>query len=124
MRATRPRIPASDRNCKEKLIREEDLIEQLVQAMDKIEFDEKASMKKLEEEISARGGCASGAKKYNRLTQIMFGDKFIKDQKGKTIDLKAYAKYILREGTKEEKRDILLSLKTEILIKGKEIVIR
>ena len=104
----------SDRNCKEKLIREEDLIEQLVQAMDKIEFDEKASMQKFEAEI----------KKYNRLTQMMFGDKFIKEQKGKNIDLKSYAKYILREGTKEEKRDILLSLKTEIFIKGKEIVIK
>ena len=89
-------------------------MEQLAQAMDKIEFDEKASMKKFEGEI----------KKYNRLTQLMFGDKFIKGQKGKSIDLRAYAKYILREGTKEEKRDLLLSLKTEIFIKGKEIVIK
>jgi len=52
------------------------------------------------------------------------GDKFIKERKGRDIDLKAYAKYILREGTKEEKRDILLSLKTEIFIKSKEIVIK
>lgn len=43
------------------------------------------------------------------------------DRKLKEIDIRSYAKYILLEGTKQEKRDLLECLKSKIYLKDKTI---
>ncbi|MBU1164638.1 hypothetical protein KKA15_03690 [Patescibacteria group bacterium] len=38
-----------------------------------------------------------------------------------TIDIKEYAKYLLQEGTRDEKREILNYLKTELYLKNQKV---
>ena len=39
----------------------------------------------------------------------------------RNIDIKAYAKYLLAEGTIEEKRQVLLNFKSKIIVNDKEL---
>jgi DNA invertase Pin-like site-specific DNA recombinase len=96
---------ARDLHCKEPSIREDELIKQLSDLIDQIDLDTMGMKAKLEEEIS----------RYQKFTRGVLG------QKAKTavqeIDVKTYAKYILQEGTKEEKRELIGCLKTKIVLK-------
>ena len=44
-------------------------------------------------------------------------------EKSKNIDIRHYAKYILEEGTTEEKRELLEHLRGKIILKNKKIVL-
>lgn len=92
--------------CKEPYIREEDLLAQLCKIVDKVKIDELAGVEKIKQElnrlkkmISSLGGHEATLK----VAEIM-----------PNIDVYACAKYILKEGTKEEKRDLLQHIKTEL----------
>jgi len=95
--------------CKEPSIREEELIEQLSNLIDKIDLDVAGMKAKLEEEVS----------RYQRFTRGVLG------QKAKTatqnIDMKTYARYILQEGTKEERRELLGCLRDKLILKSQTI---
>lgn len=103
----------SDKYCKEPYIREADLVHQIVQSMDQINFNNKILMESVHEEVE----------KFNRLSQAVFGEKMNSHPDDSKIDLKSYTKHILKEGSKEEKKELLKSLKTNfILLDGKIII--
>jgi DNA invertase Pin-like site-specific DNA recombinase len=101
--------------CKEPYIREEELLSQLCKIIDKVDLDELAAVDRIKLEIdrlkkmiSSLGGHAVTEK----VIEIM-----------PDIDVYTCAKYILKEGTKEEKRDILGHLKTTITLRGSKILV-
>ncbi len=105
-----------DLHCKGGAIREEDLIAQLVKLMDQIDMNEVGIKKKFEEEIE----------RYKKFKRMMFGiDKIEEKIRKETedIDFKTYAKYLLKEGTIVEKRELLTNLKSWLKLKNKQIVI-
>jgi len=95
--------------CKQPYVREADLIEQFVEIVDKLTLDRIGMKDRLQEEID----------RYNKFTQGVLGMD-PSTQKMPRVDLKMYAKYILREGRNEEKREILANIQSQVLLnKGK-----
>lgn len=100
----------NDKNCKCGYINENDLIEQLTNLMDEIAFDEIGMRKKIKEEIERHKKFQSG----------LLGESETKI-KVKDVEVRNYAKYILREGQIGEKRELLSCLKSQIKLANKVI---
>jgi hypothetical protein len=98
-----------DIHCKCGYIREEDLIDQLVKLIDKLDLNEMHMKQKFEEEVV----------RLNKFQQSFLGTKMIDKTKIKQIDLKDYAKYVLRGGTTIEKREFLSCIKNRLILKNK-----
>jgi DNA invertase Pin-like site-specific DNA recombinase len=103
---------AKDRNCKNMYIREEDLITELLKILDKVNIDKLGMRKRLEDEIA----------RFNIFQRSVLGSKE-KIQNNKETDIRNYAKYILKEGTTVEKRELLANLKSRILYKDKTLTL-
>ena len=101
---------ARDRHCKNQYLREEDLATQLIKLMNKVKFDPNAVQIKFEEEL----------KRYNKFHRGVLGISN-NSKNHKDIDLKTYAKYILKEGSKDEKRELLGCLESRISIEHKTL---
>jgi DNA invertase Pin-like site-specific DNA recombinase len=102
--------------CKEPSIREEELLSQLCKMIDKIDIDELAAIERIKQEIerlqkmiSSLGGHAVTAKIAEMMPEI---------------DVYACAKYILKEGTKDEKRDLINHLKTDLILQNASLRVR
>ncbi|MCX6746457.1 MAG: hypothetical protein NTX00_05640 [Candidatus Parcubacteria bacterium] len=50
-------------------------------------------------------------------------DSHVLLNKRKDLDIKNYAKYILKEGSVYEKRDLLSNLRSKLVLKDKKLVI-
>lgn len=100
---------AKNLRCKEASIREEELIEQLSEILDTIDLDELGMRMKLEEEVT----------RYQKFTTGVFGQDTAPAMLG--VDVRRYAKYILREGTKDEKHELLSCLKSKLILKDGKI---
>ena len=96
---------SKDRMCKNQYLREEELTEQLLKIMDKIDFNQTGVQMKFEEEL----------KRQNRFQKGVLGIQN-PNKKHEDIDLKSYAKYILRDGTNEEKRELMGCFKSQITV--------
>jgi DNA invertase Pin-like site-specific DNA recombinase len=95
-----------DHHCKgNKYLREEVLIEQLVNILDQINLNQLGVQIKFEDEL----------KRHNKFQRTVLGFSGEKE-KHKDIDLKTYAKYILKDGTNEEKRELMGCFKSKIKI--------
>ncbi len=96
--------------CKEGYIREEEVIKQLVVLIEKLEMDEGVIKKKFDEE-------------YKRMAK--FQKSFLSTYDNTTIEkdfnAKRYASHVLNHGSIEEKRELLVCLKTKIILKNKTI---
>ncbi len=99
---------ARDRNCKNKYIREEELITELLKIIDKVNINELGMRQKLEDEIA----------RFNIFQRSVLGstDKIKNNQE---TDIRNYAKYILKEGSTSEKRELLGNLRSRIVYKDK-----
>ncbi len=105
---------AKDRNCKNKYIREEELIIELLKILDKLNINELGMRSKLEDEI----------KRFNIFQRSVLGaaDK----ERAKTdpdTDVRNYAKYLLKEGSIIEKRELLGNLRSRIMYKDKVLTL-
>lgn len=96
--------------CKEPNLREEDLLSQLCKIIDKVDIDELGAVERIKQEIerltkmiSSLGGHLATAKVAEAMPDI---------------DVYACAKYILKEGTRDEKRDLLQHIKTTLFMKS------
>ncbi len=101
---------SKDRNCKNKYIREEELIGELIKILDQLNINELGMRNKLEDEI----------KRFNIFQRSVLGSK--DKEKVKTdldADIRNYAKYLLKEGSLTEKRELLGNLRSRILYKDK-----
>ena len=103
---------AKDKNCKCGYINEIDLIKQFENLIEKIDLDETEIKKKLREDVE----------KFKKFQQFILGkkEKIIIDD----IDIRNYAKYLLKEGEIQEKRELLSCLEGKILLKNKKILLK
>lgn len=96
------------KNCKQHYIREEALADQLCKMMDEVEIDRIAASNKVRAEIDRIKKVA-----------VMIGGSEIADQlavAAARFDVRAYAKHVLREGAREEKREILDKIKSSLIL--------
>ena len=97
-----------DLNCKGGYIREEELINQLITIIDKIDVNEIGMRYKFEEEI----------KRFQKFQKGVLGIKE-NPKTEKQIDIRTYAKYLLREGSIIEKRELLSCIKSKLVLTKK-----
>jgi DNA invertase Pin-like site-specific DNA recombinase len=100
-----------DKNCKCGHIREEYLIEQLANVLDEVSLDKIGMRDKIKAEI----------KSHNEFQQSVLGQEVIKDTTVKDVDIKNYAKHILRTRPMHEKRELLCNLRSKLILKDKLI---
>lgn len=100
-----------DHFCKETYIREEVLIGELIKIIDKVDIDRISTINKMKQEIER-------FKKFNATILKMDNQDKIKMPE---VDIKEYAKYLLKEGSRDEKREILACLKTELFLKNQKV---
>jgi DNA invertase Pin-like site-specific DNA recombinase len=103
---------ARDKNCKGGYMREEEAIDQLVKIMDKLDISEIGMRHKFEEEVARLD-------KFHKSILKIQGIK----AKAKDVDLRDYAKYVLREGSSVEKRELLALLQSRLIYKDKRITL-
>ena len=106
---------SKDLTCKSGYIREEELISQLVEIVDQLNLNEIGMRHKLEQEIE----------RYHKFKNNIFGiDKQEKKLKTKKeINLREYAKYILKEGSTSEKRELMSCLKSRLVLVEKRLTL-
>lgn len=100
-----------DRNCKNKYIREEELIDELLKIIDKVSINELGMRMKLEDEI----------KRFNRLQKLAAGENYKPTINEDEINTRAYAKYLLKVGSVSEKRELLANLRSRLTLKDKKV---
>ncbi len=98
--------------CKNPPIGETILIEELSKLLDTIDIDEIGMRDKIEEEVA----------RYNKFRTGVLGAK--KKDSANAVDIRMYAKYLLKDGTISEKRELLSCLKSELTLKDRQIVLR
>jgi len=103
---------ARDRNCKNKYIREEELIEELIKIIDKVNINELGMKMKLEDEI----------RRFNKLQKLMNRNEG-KGLDENEVNIREYAKYLLREGSTSEKRELLANLRSRLIYKNKKVTL-
>lgn len=81
------------------------MVDQLVRLLDQVDFNALGIQHKFEEEL----------KRFNKFQRGVLGFSNPK-AKHEDIDSKTYAKYVLKEGTNEEKRELMGFLKSKIKI--------
>lgn len=100
-----------DKHCKCGYINEPELIEQLVQLIDTIDLDEIGIKEKIKAEVE----------RFKKFQRVILGSRE-KVEVG-DIDIRNYAKYVLKEAPDLEKRELLGCLKSKILLKEKQILL-
>ena len=101
-----------DKNCKCGYINEDDLLKQFEQLISEIDLDEIGIKEKIKLEVER-------FKKFQRMISGNNGNIKVDD-----IDIRNYAKYLLKEGSILEKRELLSCLKGQITLKNKIINIK
>ncbi len=101
-----------DRNCKNKYIREEELIAELLKILDRVNINELGMRQKLEDEIA----------RFNIFQRSVLGSTD-KVKNREDMDIRNYAKYILKEGSVSEKRELLGNLRSRIVYKDKTLTL-
>ncbi len=102
---------SKDRNCKCEYLNEIDLIKQFEDLLEKINIDEIG----IKEKIKAK------VEEVKRFNDMILGKKekiTVAD-----IDIKNYAKYILKEGKDFERRELLSCIKSKIVVSNKMVKI-
>lgn len=100
-----------DKNCKSGYIKEEDLVQQFEGLMEKIDLDEIGIKEKIKAEVE----------RFKKFQKVLLGIK--EKVEVIDIDIRAYTKYILRDGSMLEKRELLGCLKNKITLANKVIAI-
>ena len=102
---------SKDKYCKCGYINEIDLIEQFEKLLDRINISEIGMKEKIKSEVER-------IKRFNQSVLNIKQQIQIKD-----VDIRDYAKFILKDGSIEEKRELLTCFKSKILLKEKQIYI-
>jgi len=100
----------NDKQCKCGYINEDDLIEQLAGLMDEINLDNIGMKERIKAEIERMKKFQSG----------ILGQKEL-NVRVSDVDIRNYAKYILREGQIFEKRELLLCIRSKITLADKAV---
>jgi DNA invertase Pin-like site-specific DNA recombinase len=100
-----------DKNCPCGYIREEELIEQLASILDVVSLDEIGMKDKIKTEIES----------HNEFQESVLGRVVKEKVKIKEVDIRNYAKHILRKRPIYEKRELLSHLRSKLVIKDKQL---
>ena len=103
-----------DKNCPCGYIREEDLIEQLANIIDTISLDE----------IGMKDQIKKAIEQHQEFQESVIGKISKEKIKIKDIDIRNYAKHILRKRSIWEKRELLSHLRSKLNLKEKQITLR
>ena len=103
---------SKDRNCKGGYLEEKELINQFEKILDQIDLDEIGVKEKIKSEVT----------RFKKFQKSVLGSK--EDIVVQEIDIRNYAKYLLRDGSDTEKRELLGCIKSKIFIKNKSIYIK
>lgn len=103
----------ANRYCHQGAITEEDMLEQLIKLMNVIPINSLKAQTKLKQEME----------RYRKFTETILLQKD-KNSVVPKVDLRSFAKYILREGSRDERREILNCLGTTIYLKERRIYIQ
>ncbi len=104
---------ARDRNCKNKYIREEELVPELLKIIDQVNINELGMRHKLEEEIS----------RFHKFQNVVLQDKTKRILNDEEVNIRIYAKYLLKEGSVTEKRELLANLRSRLIYKDKTLTL-
>jgi hypothetical protein len=88
------------------------LILELLKILDKVNINELGMRQKLEDEIA----------RFNIFQRSVLGATY-KIKNNKDTDIRNFAKYILKEGTVGEKRELLANLRSRIVYKDKQLTL-
>ena len=102
---------ARDRDCKNQYIREEELIAELVKLLDQININELGMRHKLEDEI----------KRFHHFQKVVLGSDGKKEADEGDVNIRTYAKYLLKEGSVSEKRELLGNLRSRLIYRDKTV---
>ncbi len=100
-----------DKNCPCGYVREEDLIEQLANVLDVVSLDEIGMKDRIKTEIES----------HNEFQESVLGKEVKEKIKIKEIDIRNYAKHILRKRPMHEKRELLKHLRSKLVLKDKQL---
>ena len=103
----------NDKHCKNTYLREENLIEQLLEVIDKIDINTIGIKDKLQNEIEKYSDFRSRVLKMTDTEKI----------KQSNLDLRGYMKYILEKGSLPEKRELMQSFTSKLILINKRIVL-
>ncbi len=104
---------ARNLHCKGGYLREEELIIQLSHLIDKIDLNILGIQGQFKEEVE----------RYYKFSRSILKTESKDFEKQKDVDMRNYAKYILKEGSIIEKRDLLSNLQSRLTMKNKQIFI-
>lgn len=100
-----------DKNCQCGHIREEDLIEQLANILDTVSLDEIGMKDRIRTEIES----------HNEFQESVLGKEVKEKIKIKEVDIRNYAKHILRKRPLHEKRELLSHLRSKLVLSEKRL---
>lgn len=101
-----------DQDCPCGFINEEDLIVQLQDLMDDLEIQTVPMKEKITAEVQ----------RFKKFEQMLLGTKTAVTVKD--IDIRNYSKFILIEGSMDEKREFIRCLKSGLVLKNKEVLLK
>lgn len=102
-----------DKYCKNTYLREEELVLQLLEIVDRIDINQVGIKGKLEKEIERYG-------EFRSKVLGMSDQEKIKQTK---LDVRNYMKYMLKDGTLQEKRDLMQSFTSKLILINKRVVL-
>ena len=100
-----------DKDCPCGYIREEELTEQLAKILDTVSLDEIGMKDRIKSEIQA----------HNEFQESVLGRAVQQKVKIKEIDIRNYAKHILRKRPVYEKREVLSHLRSRMILREKKL---
>ncbi len=100
-----------DKDCPCGYIREEDLIEQLANILDTVSLNEIGMKDKIKSEIEA----------HTEFQESVLGRAVKEKIKIKEVDIRNFAKHILRKRSIYEKRELLSNLRSKLILRDKQI---
>lgn len=103
----------NDHHCKNLYIREEELISQLLELIDRIDINHVGIKSKLEKEIE----------KYSSFRSKVLGITEEEKIRQSRLDLRGYMKYILQKGALEEKRELMQSFTSKLILINKRVIL-
>ena len=94
-------------------MREEEIISQLIRIIDKIDIHEIGIKKQFQEEVE----------RFNRFQRIVLrmNGKENEIDKLQEFDMKMYAKYLLKDGSITEQRELIATMKSRLIIKNRKV---
>lgn len=105
---------AKDLSCKERFIEEQELIQQLLKIIESLNVNELEVSQNIREEIE----------RYYSFQRLFEWNVQKKKNLEKQVGIRDYMKYLLREWTRDEKREVLSYIKNQICIQNKKIVLK